>query len=130
MFISYICIHFYSYVYTVKTNELDDSLPKCAATKMVTGVTLRGGLHAGNFTDVGEVGNLSMCAALCCMSQRCDLALTINKSCFIVSCYSVSLCSIKKSLTAVYKPSVAFIHRKHTKTNGKVNARAYLKNFS
>lgn len=101
----------------VKTNELDDSLPKCAATKMVTGVTLRGGLHAGNFTDVGEVGNLSMCAALCCMSQRCDLALTINKNCFIVSCHSVSLCSIKKSLTAVYKPSVAFIHRKHTKTN-------------
>ena len=85
---------------------------QCSTTRMNTGVTLRGGLKSGNFTDVGEVENMSTCVKLCCVAEKCDVALMINNNCFMVSCQSVSACEMVRSLTTEYHPSLAYVKRK------------------
>eukprot|EP00112_Aurelia_sp_Birch-Aquarium-sp1_P020371 Seg523.12 transcript_id=Seg523.12/GoldUCD/mRNA.D3Y31 product="hypothetical protein" protein_id=Seg523.12/GoldUCD/D3Y31 len=85
---------------------------KCSATRMKVGVTLRGGLKAGNFTDVGRVDNMVICTKLCCVAEKCDLAMMINQSCFLVACYSMQLCQVLKAISTNYQPSVAYVMRK------------------
>ena len=79
---------------------------------MKVGVTLRGGLKAGNFTDVGQVDNMVICTKLCCVAEKCDLALMINNNCFLVSCYSRELCEVVKAISTKYQPSVAYVMRR------------------
>ena len=79
---------------------------------MKVGVTLRGGLKAGNFTDVGKVDNMVICTKLCCVAEKCDLAMMINQSCFLVACYSMQLCQAVKAISTNYQPSVAYVLRK------------------
>ncbi|XP_065651596.1 uncharacterized protein LOC101240327 isoform X2 [Hydra vulgaris] len=95
----------------VSTEQFTEKL-QCLATKINTGVTLRGGLNAGNYTDVGTVLDMSMCVKLCCVSEKCDVALMINQSCFIVTCYSKKKCEMVKSFTNIYKPTLAYVMRK------------------
>eukprot|EP00794_Sanderia_malayensis_P012050 gene12050-13293_t len=85
---------------------------QCSATRMKVGVTLRGGLKSGNFTDVGKVDSMVICTKLCCVAEKCDLAMMINQSCFLVSCYSKQLCQLIKAISTKYQPSVAYVMRK------------------
>ena len=106
----------------VSTEQSTEKL-QCLATRMNTGVTLRGGLNAGNYTDVGIVLDMPMCVKLCCVSEKCDVALMINQSCFMVTCYSKKKCEMVKSLTSVYRPSLAYVMRKRevSKNEGNFN---------
>ena len=79
---------------------------------MKVGVTLRGGLKAGNFTDVGKVDNMVICTKLCCVAEKCDLAMMIHQSCFLVSCYTMQLCQAVKAISNKYQPSVAYVMRR------------------
>ena len=79
---------------------------------MKVGVTLRGGLKAGNFTDVGQVDNMVICTKLCCVAEKCNLAMMINQSCFLVSCYTMELCQAIKAISTKYQPSVAYVMRR------------------
>lgn len=74
-------------------------------------MTLNGGLKAGNFTDVGKVENTNACTRLCCVSEKCDLALVIKGNCFLVSCFTKDLCKTVKTETTNYRPTVAFVKR-------------------
>lgn len=84
---------------------------KCAESKAEDGVTLKGGISAGNFTDVGTVESVDSCTRLCCVSEKCDLALIIKGHCFLVSCFTKELCKTVKSETKNYQPTVAFVRR-------------------
>ena len=75
-------------------------------------MTLRGGLKAGNFTDVGKVDDMVICTKLCCVAEKCDLAMMINRSCFLVSCYTMQLCQVVKAISNTYQPSVAYVMRR------------------
>ena len=85
---------------------------QCSATRMRSGVTLHGGLKAGNFTDVGKAENMQMCVRLCCVADKCDVAMMVNENCFLVSCFSKKLCESRKSLTMSYKPKLAYVLKK------------------
>lgn len=84
---------------------------KCAESKAEDGVTLKGGISAGNFTDVGTVESVDSCTRLCCVSEKCDLALIIKGHCFLVSCFTKELCKTVKSETKNYQPTVAFVRK-------------------
>ena len=86
---------------------------QCVSTHLRVGATLRGGLEAGNFTDVGVVQDPRVCVSLCCDSaSRCDVAMLINNHCFLVSCRTLSLCKMTKSLTPLYRSSLAYVRKK------------------
>ena len=72
---------------------------------------MKGGLKAGNFTDVGTVESIDSCTRLCCVSERCNLAMLINGHCFLVNCFSKELCKTVKTETKNYRPTVAFVRR-------------------
>jgi hypothetical protein len=74
-------------------------------------VTLNGGLKAGNFTDVGKVESVNACTRLCCVSEKCNLALVIKGNCFLVSCFTEDLCKTVKTETRNYRPTVAYVKR-------------------
>ncbi|EDO45526.1 predicted protein [Nematostella vectensis] len=84
---------------------------KCTVTDPKDGVTLNGGLKSGNFTDVGKVDGISTCTRLCCVSEKCDLALLIKNNCFLVSCFTADLCKTVKTETKNYRPTVAYVKR-------------------
>ena len=84
---------------------------KCTETEAEEGVTLKGGMEAGNFTDVGTVESIDSCTRLCCVSERCDLAMLIKGRCFLVKCFSKELCKTVKTETKNYRPTIAFVQR-------------------
>ena len=84
---------------------------KCTESEAEEGVTLKGGMGAGNFTDVGTVESLDSCTRLCCVSEKCDLAMLIKGRCFLVDCFSEDLCKTVKTETKNYRPTVAFVRR-------------------
>lgn len=87
---------------------------KCNITASEEGVTLRGGLKAGTFTDVGKVDGIDSCTRLCCVAEKCDLSLLIKNNCFIVSCFTEDLCKTVKARTKNYRPTIAFVRRETT----------------
>ena len=64
----------------------------CQSSKISTGVTLRGGRKAGNFTELGLVANLDTCIDKCCSLPLCDIAYMQDKKCFAVRCFDGLLC--------------------------------------
>ena len=84
---------------------------QCTNSPPQEGVTLRGGLNSGNFTDVGAADSIGACSRLCCVSETCDLALIIRGHCFLVSCFSKELCQTVKVHTKNYRPTVAYVRR-------------------
>lgn len=85
---------------------------QCVSTRIKVGATLRGGMKAGNFTDVGIVEDAKVCVNLCCVSETCNVAMMVNERCFLVSCFSTKLCQMTRSLTSLYQSSLAYIQRK------------------
>lgn len=85
---------------------------QCVSTRIKVGSTLRGGLKAGNFTDVGIVEDPKVCVNLCCVSETCNVAMMINERCFLVTCFSTRLCQMVRSLTPLYLSSLAYVQRK------------------
>ena len=96
--------------YSRRSHPVPQNL-KCTETEAEEGVTLKGGLKAGNFTDVGTVESIDSCTRLCCVSERCNLAMLINGHCFLVNCFSKELCKTVKTETKNYRPTVAFVRR-------------------
>lgn len=84
---------------------------RCTESEAEDGVTLKGGIGAGNFTDVGTVESVDSCTRLCCVAEKCDLALVIKGHCFLVACFSKELCKTVKAETKNYRPTVAFVRR-------------------
>lgn len=84
----------------------------CTQSPILKNVTLRGGIKAGNFSDLGDEKNMHMCIALCCERKTCDLAFMIGGTCIAVDCFSEELCQAVKARPTKYDPQIAFIRRR------------------
>ena len=72
-------------------------------------VTLKGGLQAGDFTDVGKVTNLEQCYDTCCQQSHCDLAFMLGQNCFSVQCKDKKLCGVTKAQPSIFNPQIAYV---------------------
>ena len=64
----------------------------CHKSRVSTDVRLKGGKHAGNFTELGQVNSIQNCIDMCCGRPLCDIAYMENKKCFAVRCFDGVLC--------------------------------------
>ena len=84
---------------------------KCFQTSVEHNITLTGGLHAGNFTAVGHVENIDACAKLCCVRERCDLALMVNNHCFLVRCLNNEKCRSTTVINQQFRTHIVRVNR-------------------
>lgn len=76
------------------------------------GVTLLGGIRAGNFLGHGKVDNMQACIKKCCENHECDLAFMVKEDCYSVVCYHTNLCrSVRARHIRKYQPRIARIWR-------------------
>lgn len=94
--------------------------PVCIAGKTTDDVTLLRGKRAGNFTNIGDVGDFEMCIKRCCQHQKCDLAFKSAETCFLVNCFSKESCQTSPSLDDIFSPRMCFVTR-HLKDDEKGN---------
>ena len=69
----------------------------CAHGQIIKGYTLNAGLQAGNFTDKGDLGSFTKCLEACCEHMGCHAAFMIGKNCYLVNCWSLDKCKIRKA---------------------------------
>ena len=85
--------------------------PGCASVSLRRNSTIRGGLHAGKFMDMGVQDSVPGCARLCCNSTDCDAALYTFGRCYVVKCYDPYLCQTVPSRLPDFQPTVIQISR-------------------
>ena len=91
----------------------------CISSVTEHNVTLRGGLHAGKFTDAGKVNGSSICTELCCKANDCDVAFYAFNRCFLVKCFDEYLCGSTPSMLPNFNPTVIHVYRHHSKPTAK-----------
>ena len=99
--------------------ETPPTPPGCIASLTEHNVTLRGGLHAGKFTDAGRVNGSYICTELCCKSDKCDVAFFAFHRCFLVKCFDEYLCTSTPSLLPNFNPTVVHVYHHHSKPTPK-----------
>ncbi|KAJ7382462.1 hypothetical protein OS493_034622 [Desmophyllum pertusum] len=84
---------------------------KCQPGKVFKEVTLKGGINAGTYKDVGSVKTMEECSSKCCEFAACDLAFMLSSRCYLVGCSEGKDCQIQKAKPSPYHPSVTYIER-------------------
>ncbi|XP_065681083.1 uncharacterized protein LOC100203833 isoform X13 [Hydra vulgaris] len=79
-------------------------------SKVHHGVTLSGGINAGEFTDKGHVETMDECVERCCSSDSCNVAFVIKDTCFAVKCKSYNDCNLKSAMSEYYNPRIVFVN--------------------
>ncbi|XP_044183540.1 uncharacterized protein LOC114975600 isoform X2 [Acropora millepora] len=93
--------------------------PVCIAGKTTDDLTLLRGKKAGNFTNIGDVGDFEMCIKRCCQKAACDVAFKSTETCFLVSCFSTESCQTAPALDDIFSPQMSFVKRNsQEKDNG------------
>ena len=64
----------------------------CPASGIIYNVTLKMGLHSGEFEKIGRVDSMDDCIELCCKADKSDVAFMLGRMCYSVKCYSKELC--------------------------------------
>jgi len=103
----------------VSASEMLPSPPGCISSLTEHNVTLRGGLHAGKFTDAGKVDGSYTCTELCCKADNCDVAFFAFHRCFLVNCFDEYLCTSTPSLLPNFNPTLVHVYRHHSKPTPK-----------
>ena len=85
--------------------------PVCRADQIQDDITLARGKRAGNFTNIGDVGDFEMCIKRCCQQNLCDVAYKSAETCFLVHCFSRDSCQTTASLTDFFSPKLCFVKR-------------------
>ena len=93
----------------VHMDDQDSSKAFCNPMKVLTKVTLKGGLKAGDFTDIGKVGTMGECYSSCCKQPTCNLAFMLGQNCFSVKCYNKALCGTMKAQPSIFNPQIAYV---------------------
>lgn len=104
---------------SVSASELLPSPPGCISSLTEHNVTLRGGLHAGKFTDAGKVDGSYTCTELCCKADNCDVAFFAFHRCFLVNCFDEYLCTSTPSLLPNFNPTLVHVYRHRSKPTPK-----------
>jgi hypothetical protein len=84
----------------------------CSKMQPLTKVTLKDGLQAGDFTDVGKVSNLGQCYDVCCQQEKCDLAFMLGQNCFSVQCKDKSMCFTTPAQPSIFNPQIAYVKKR------------------
>ncbi|XP_065651395.1 uncharacterized protein LOC100209524 isoform X4 [Hydra vulgaris] len=84
-----------------------------------THVTLKGGLQAGDFTDVGKVSNIEQCYDICCQQEKCNLAFMLGQNCFSVVCKENDLCDTVTAQPSIFNPQIAYVTSRERVKNTK-----------
>ena len=92
-------------------STVDDD-PSCRKSDVLRNVTLKGGLHSGNFKDRGQMEDIKQCVRLCCLLQKCDLAFMLSNTCFSVECVSDALCEAVPARSNVFSPTICYVYGK------------------
>lgn len=103
---------------------------QCQPGKIFKEVTLKGGINAGTYKDVGSVKSMEECSGKCCEFAACDLAFMLSSRCYLVGCSEGKNCQIQKAKPSPYHPSVTYIERwnkEGVKHSGMLNLRQHCK---
>lgn len=84
----------------------------CPTMKPINKVTLKGGLQAGDFTDIGRVTSIGDCYNVCCQQEKCDLAFMLGQNCFTVSCKDKRLCVTTPAQPSIFNPQIAYVTKR------------------
>ena len=74
-------------------------------------MTLTYGMKSGNFTKVGTIGDITACSGRCCKFARCDLALLVERVCYLVTCHSKKTCATRLLEGKELIPKINFVKR-------------------
>lgn len=83
----------------------------CNAGKVLRQVTLQAGLKSGDFSDYGEVPDMSACVKYCCAQKSCDVSLLLNNHCYTLHCHKPELCETIPAQASNMKSQLAFVIR-------------------
>ena len=81
------------------------------AGKITDDLTLLRGKRAGNFTNIGDVGDFEMCIKRCCQHKNCDVAFKSAETCFLVHCFSKESCQTSPTLDDIFSPRMCVVKR-------------------
>ncbi|XP_065063476.1 uncharacterized protein LOC135690004 isoform X1 [Rhopilema esculentum] len=84
---------------------------QCRPSPIYKEVTLKGGIHAGTYKDVGGVSTMEECQKKCCEFPACDLAFTLASSCYLVGCADHKSCELQPAKKSSFHPSVSYVTR-------------------
>ncbi len=84
---------------------------QCRPSPIYREVTLKGGIHAGTYKDVGGVSKMEDCQKKCCEFPACDLALILASSCYLVGCADHKSCELQPAKRSNFHPSVSYVTR-------------------
>ena len=84
---------------------------QCRPGKIFKEVTLKGGVNAGTYKDVGEVASIDDCSKRCCEYSACDLAFLLQKRCYLVGCSDGKNCKFQKARPSPYHPMLTYVTR-------------------
>ena len=105
---------------TVQLQEKSSIKHTCPVMKPLDKVTLKGGLQAGDFTDVGKVNDLGQCYNICCQQAGCDLAFMLAQNCFSVQCKDKKLCTTVPAQPSIFNPQIAYVTSRDSGAEGAV----------
>lgn len=84
---------------------------QCKPGKVHKEVTLKGGINAGNYKDIGPVASVDECSKKCCSFAPCDLSFVLQNRCYLVGCTDGKNCQLQKAKSSPYHPSVVYVTR-------------------
>ena len=91
--------------------QTDVTPPSCHYGHMYYNYSLLYGRKAGNFTDQGEVENMSECLRICCKEVSCKIALMLARNCYSVACHG-KFCQTVPVNPFQFKPRIAHVIRR------------------
>lgn len=108
--------------HTVLLQDKQNEHYTCSKINPMLKVTLKGGLQAGDFTDVGKVTDLGQCYEVCCQQSSCDLAFMLGQNCFSVACKNKGLCQTTPAQPSIFNPQIAYVTSRISSNNGSIGA--------
>ncbi|XP_065055664.1 uncharacterized protein LOC135684164 isoform X6 [Rhopilema esculentum] len=89
----------------------EESKEVCKDSPITYNVTLKGGIHAGNFTNQGEGLTARECIGKCCEKKSCDLAFMFADLCYSVECKNEQDCQAVVAKPSRLDPKISFVSR-------------------
>lgn len=65
----------------------------CSGKRIIENHTLKGGVRAGNFTEISGIDSIENCTALCCREKSCEIAMLLNGVCYVGKCVNKEMCT-------------------------------------
>ena len=84
---------------------------QCKAGQVYNEMTLKGGINAGTYKDVGGVKTMDECQKKCCEFSACDLAFMLAGNCYLVGCKNQKECAMQPAKESTFKPSISYVTR-------------------